>query len=228
MSGGGTAAAPGDDPRLAIEPYQLDDDLMDEARRSRAPRLRVYQPSEVMVVLGRGSRAAVELRVEACLRDAVPVKRRRGGGCAVVLDPGCVVVAVSLPVAGIGENRRYLDRLTAWVAQGLRRCGFEGVRTDGVSDLVLGDRKIAGSCVYRTKDMLHYGASLLVAPRFDLIERYLAHPPREPEYRAGRKHAEFLGALAPHAGSADRLRGELQEALLLAELGSIRPEAGAG
>lgn len=224
-----SAAYPGDDPRLDIAPYDHDDDLIEDVRRSRAVRLRVYRPSEVMVVLGRGSRAAVELRVEACLRDGVPVKRRRGGGCAVVIDPGNVVVSATLPVAGIGENRRYWDQLTRWLAHGLQRCGVECICPDGSSDLALNGRKIAGSCVYRTKDLLHFGSSILVEPRFDLIDRYLAHPPREPGYRAGRRHSEFLGELGSRIAGA-RMPGaisgeaatslcrELDGALLVAEL----------
>jgi lipoate-protein ligase A len=40
-----------------------------------------------------------------------------------------------------------------------------------------------------------YSATLLVDPDLDLVERYLAHPPREPEYRRGRPHRDFMGRL---------------------------------
>ena len=40
---------------------------------------------------------AVADAIEAVLDDGVPVLRRRGGGCAVLLDPGNLVVAAALP-----------------------------------------------------------------------------------------------------------------------------------
>mgnify|MGYP000753667588 CR=1 FL=1 len=48
-----------------------------------------------------------------------------------------------------------------------------GVYRDGISDLVLGDRKVGGACIYRTRGLLFYSASLLVAP---ILGRYLDAP----------------------------------------------------
>jgi lipoate-protein ligase A len=50
---------------------------------------------------------------------------------------------------------------------------------------------------------VYYSASLLVKPDVSLVERYLRHPPREPEYRRGRSHREFMGALGAAAGIED-------------------------
>lgn len=157
--------------------------------------MRIYRPPGPMVVLGRGSKAEVELDMDACERDQIPVYRRRGGGCAVVLDPGNVIVSVALRIDGIGGNQAHFDRISRWLIRGLDRIGLSGVRQDGISDLVLGDRKVAGASLYRPRGLLHYSVSLLVRPDLELIERYLAHPPREPEYRRGRPHAQFVRAL---------------------------------
>ena len=35
------------------------------------------------------------------------------------------------------------------------------------------------------------------------MERYLQHPPREPDYRRGRSHRDFMGDLATLAGAGD-------------------------
>jgi lipoate-protein ligase A len=115
----------------------------------------------------------------------------------VVLDPGNVIVSVVLPVTGIGGNKKHFARLSAWLIAGLAQIGFEEITPNGISDLVLGDRKVAGSCIYRSKEILYYSASLLVAPEVELMERYLEHPPREPEYRRGRSHADFVRGLEP-------------------------------
>jgi len=112
-----------------------------------------------------------------------------------VLDPGNVVVSVALPTEGFGDNAGCFDALTRWLIEGLCHLGIAGVHGGGISDLVLDDRKVAGSCIHRRHDSLYYSASLLVQPDLHRIARYLRHPPREPDYRRGRSHAEFLGSL---------------------------------
>ncbi|HEB84320.1 MAG TPA: hypothetical protein ENI92_04885 [Bacteroidetes bacterium] len=114
------------------------------------------------------------------------------------------------------------DRCTTWLIEGLDRAGVPEVRRAGISDLAIGGRKLAGSAFYRRKNLAYYSASLLVDPDLALIERYLRHPPREPEYRRGRAHRDFLTTLREAAGIHDaegfarRLRGTLDPAALRA------------
>lgn len=181
--------------------YLEDDDLIEAARRDGEAKIRIYRPPGPMVVLGRGSKAESELDMDACEHDQIPVYRRRGGGCAVVLDPGNVIVSVALPIEGLGGNQAHFDRISEWLIRGLDRIGLSGIRQDGISDLVLGDQKIAGASLYRPRGLLYYSVSLLVRPDLALIERYLAHPPREPEYRRGRPHSRFVRALLDASSS---------------------------
>lgn len=176
--------------------FSYDDDLIDAARADGHTRMRVYRLQKTVVVLGSGSRPEVEVCEDACRADGVPLLQRRGGGCAVVIDPGNVIVSVVAAGLPFGRHRSQFDRLSAWLIEGLAQAGVENVRQAGISDLVLGDRKIAGSAIYRSKDLLYYSASLLVTADLDRIARYLRHPPREPEYRAGRDHLAFLTTLA--------------------------------
>ena len=140
----------------------------------------------------------------------MPILRRRGGGCAVLLDPGNVVVSAALAARGIGDNLRHFARLSRWLIDGLDRLGIHGLRQAGISDLAVGQRKVGGACIYRSRGLLFYTASLLVAPDLERMERYLRHPPREPDYRAGRRHRDFVGALPLPVGTdADWLAGKL-------------------
>ena len=164
-------------------------------RRDGATRVRVYRPIDTMVVLGSGSRPEVELRVEACRADDVPIVRRRGGGCSVVLDPGNVIVSVVMTGLPYGHHRRHFDTLTQWLTDGLSRIGLPGIRQAGICDLSLADRKIGGACLHRSRDLMYYSASLLIDPDLDSVCRYLKHPPREPDYRRGRRHTSFMGSL---------------------------------
>ena len=188
---------------FAPEPYLQDDAVIDQVRRDGAARVRVDRVAGTSVVLGRGGKPEIELRPEMLRADGVPVLRRRGGGCAVVLDPGNLVASVTLPLPGVGGVTSAFDAVSRLMIDALAAVGVPGVTREGVSDLALDGRKIGGSCIYRTKGLLHYTTTLLVDPDTDLMERYLAHPPREPEYRRGRRHREFVTGLRAHGLAVD-------------------------
>ncbi len=186
-----------------MDAYDLDDTMVEATRADGKPRLKIYPYDKVAVVLGRGSDAEAEVHMDAVQAHGVPVYRRTGGGCSVVLDPGNVIVSLALPATGFGRNNAYFDAITQWLIQGLERIGVHGVARDGVSDLVLGNRKVSGSCIRRFKDYLYFSATLLVRPDIDAVARYLKHPPREPKHRGGRDHTDFMGSLEGFPATAD-------------------------
>ena len=202
-----------------IGEYDADAAAFEATRNDGQARVRVYRPDGLQLVLGRASRPEQELFGQACLADSVEVVRRRGGGCSVLLDPGNLIVAICLRAPGIGENRRWFERINRCLIGALGDLGIPGLAQAGISDLVLGDRKVAGCSLHRWRDTLYYAASLLVDPRIDLMERYLRHPPREPDYRRGRDHAQFVIGLAARfapidsdvlrAGLASKLAGRI-------------------
>lgn len=198
-------------------PYPYDEPEIAAVLRDRQARLAVYPFSERAVVLGRASRVDAELCVASIAADQLPLYRRRGGGCAVVLDPGNVIVTVGLPLPGLKGSREMFDAITDWLLAALERLGLPDVYSDGVSDLVLGGRKFAGSCVYRANNLLFYSASLLIQPDLALLERYLRHPPREPDYRRGRTHRDFVTTLAQSLpwATPERFAQRLREQLSL-------------
>jgi lipoate-protein ligase A len=177
---------------LPIEPYEQDDDLIADVRTGARMRVRVTRPAEPAVVLGRSGDPDTELHLDAVRRDGVPVLRRRGGGCAVLLDPGNLVIAAVLRVPGLAGIHPHFRAMARWIGEALAELGVPGVEQRGISDLAVGERKIGGSCIFRAKDLLYYSTTLLVEPDIDRMERYLRHPPREPDYRRGRSHREFV------------------------------------
>ncbi len=199
---------------LAIGRYDADEDLIDAVPSDGTARVRVRREPSVSVVLGRGGKAREELVVTACLEDGVPVLRRRGGGCAVLLDPGNLVVSIVRPHPGLAGIKSHFEWISAWLGELLGSLGIPGVELEGTSDLAIGGRKIGGSCIFRRKDLIYYSTTVLVEPRIDLIERYIAHPPREPGYRRGRPHREFVKGLSdpPLGWTTDRLLSALQQA----------------
>jgi lipoate-protein ligase A len=69
----------------------------------------------------------------------------------------------------------------------------------GSSDLAIdaagGLRKVSGNALRIRRQAVLYHGTLLDDFDLSLVSRVLRHPPREPEYRAGRDHAAFLANL---------------------------------
>ncbi len=199
---------------LPIGLYDNDDDLLAAAQ----PRVRISRPSRIEVVLGSGSRPHLELNIQDCLADQVPLTRRAGGGCSVVLDPGNLVVSVVLPAEGLPGIRSSFNALSSWMIAGLAACGLPNVQQRGTSDLTIDDRKIGGSCIYKPRAVLYYSTTLLVDADLGLLDRYLKHPPREPDYRARRPHAEFVLNLRQRGVAIEALQARLQDVLTIPSL----------
>jgi lipoate-protein ligase A len=180
---------------VVVSPYGYDDGLIERARTIGRGQRNAYPFPETAVVLGRASAPDQELFLERCMEDGVPIYQRRTGGCAVLLDPGNVIVSVALPPVELSQIHPWFDRLTRWLIDGLRRAGFPTIRKQGAYDLAAGDRKIGGTSVSSSREAFYYTASLLVSPDLEKVERYLKHPPREPDYRSGRSHRDFMGRL---------------------------------
>lgn len=194
---------------LPIGVYDADDDLLAAGR----PCVRVSQPSRIEVVLGSGSKPHLELDIRNCLDHQIVMSRRAGGGCSVVLDSGNLVVSVVLPTEKLPGIRSSFNALSAWMIAGLAACGVDGVQQRGTSDLTLDDRKIGGSCIYKPRAVLYYSTTLLVSADLALMDRYLKHPPREPDYRAGRAHREFVMNLGERGVAVESLRTQLSRVL---------------
>ncbi len=111
------------------------------------------------------------------------------------LDPGNLIVSTAFPAEGIGGIQALFNQCSQWLIQGFRDMGLAGIYQDGISDLVMENRKIGGACFYRAKGVAYYSAAVLVTPDLDLMAYYLAHPPREPDYRQGRHHKAFVSGL---------------------------------
>lgn len=195
---------------MRFSPYDDDEDMLAAVLAERVPQFRVSSPREKRIVLGRGSDPEKELHLAECLADEIPISRRRGGGCSVLLDPGNLILSAVIPLPGLTGVRWAIDNLTAWAIRALDGIGLEGVRHEGTSDLAMGEHKVGGSCIYRAKDLLYYSTTVLVDPDVEAVERYLKHPPREPEYRKGRGHREFMGAIG---GEVEMLRQALAQNL---------------
>ncbi len=198
----------------------LDEALLEEAETLGRPceTLRLWEPLAPMVVVGRSSKVDLEVHQEVCAQLSIPILRRISGGAAVVTGPGCLMYSLVLSLQqrpslhAVDEAHRFVlgtiaAALSPWVA------GNPCCR--GISDLVVGDRKFSGNSVRVRRGHLLYHGTLLIDFSLELIERCLAMPPRQPDYRDGRSHGGFVTNLG-----SDRTK--LREALVTA-FGAVEP-----
>ena len=72
----------------------------------------------------------------------------------------------------------------------------------------MGDRKISGNAQARKWKALLVHGTILVDFDHELADQVLKYPPREPAYRRGRAHREFLVSLRALGVPADRVSVE--------------------
>jgi lipoate---protein ligase len=174
----------------------LDEDLIERVRGGIPWTYRLWEPEQVVIVLGRSNKAAVEVYEQHCQDDGIPVLRRRGGGGTVVLSPGIMVISLVKQVQRQFFFQEYFRQINTLIIEALQHLGIQDLSQQGHSDICLQDRKILGSSMYGSKNLLFYTASLMVANDLTLIDRYLKHPSQEPDYRRGRPHQEFLTTIS--------------------------------
>ena len=194
------------------ENVAFDEALILLAEKGQVPEtLRLWDATQPFVVLGRGSKAKEEVQLEKAECDRVPVIRRITGGATVFAAKGCMFYSVLLSV----KERPSLQMLDTThqfvmgqVVDAIKKHKPQA-EIDGTCDLVLGDRKASGNALRVTRDWVLYHGTLLLNMDLSLIGEYLKHPPREPDYRAGRSHDEFLTNLHLERGTvAEELRSQ--------------------
>jgi lipoate---protein ligase len=209
----------------AAENLALDEALLDEAEAGGAPveTLRLWEPRQAMVVVGRSSRIEAEVRVDVCRELGIAVLRRTSGGLAIVTGPGCLMYALVLSYQTRPELR-VLDRAHRWVLSRLvSALGAlsPGVEHRGTSDLAIDGRKFSGNSVRCRRNHFLYHGTLLYDFPLPLIERCLTMPPRMPEYRDGRPHEGFVTNLPLRA---EAIRGALVDVFAADEPCATWPE----
>jgi lipoate-protein ligase A len=187
------------------ENVALDEALLEwaEDENSEWEFLRLWESRQPVVVVGRSSRVHQEVNESACREQDVSLIRRCSGGAAVVAGPGCLMYAVVLSYKlrpELKDIRRAHAYVLGRLADSLRSIVADvgTIAHAGTSDLVLIDqpmgvpRKFSGNSLRAKRSHLLYHGTLLYDFDLPLIEKYLQMPPRQPDYRNGRSHLEFI------------------------------------
>lgn len=174
--------------------------LLGQAAHQDRSTFRTWVTRRHTVVVGRAVDVESEVDIERCARLEVPIVRRPSGGRSVVIGPGTVQYTFALPyrlsaeLTGIASSKRFCNRLL------LAALADPRVVEDDSGDLLLGDRKVGGLAIKRGRDAMMLHGTLLVTADISVVASLLRHPLREPAYRRGRDHAQFLANL----GALDR------------------------
>ena len=186
------------------ENVALDDALLEAAETGEIAGgvLRLWESPEYCVVLGRSSKAEVEVNLDACRRQEVPILRRPSGGGTVLAGPGCLMFAVVLDYSSLphlravdAAHRYVLERNAAALSRHV-----PGVAHAGISDLVIAQQdgpalKISGNALRAKRNHFLYHGTLLYDFALERIGKLLATPTRAPAYRQDRPHDQFVANL---------------------------------
>lgn len=194
-----------------FENVAFDESLLNwaEEKGGNAQFLRIWESPQTAIVIGRSSKAAVEVNLERCRDLGVPVIRRVSGGAAVALGPGCLMYALVLS-GEIYPETKLIDHAHAFVMERLCRClnkrGVE-VTFQGSCDLTFKNKKFSGNSMRMSRSHILYHGTLLYDFPIEEIGNLLGTPPRQPDYRQRRSHGEFVTNLPLN-------RSELEAALI--------------
>lgn len=157
----------------------------------------IWQPQEVMVILGRSNQVSDAVFLENCQEDKIPIIQRPTGGQSVVLSPKMLAISI---LAGEEREKQlpskeYFRIYNERIMAGLAHLGVKTLEYKGISDITLNGKKIAGTALYRNRQKVFYHAILNIGEDPFLLERYLRYPVRAPEYREKRQHHEFVTSI---------------------------------
>lgn len=157
--------------------------------------LRVWESPDPFVVLGYSNKIKGEVNLKACERHEIPVLRRTSGGGTVLQGPGCLNYALILklegehPLKNIALTNHYiLERHRKVLATVIRG----KIELQGISDLTLNGLKFSGNAQRRKRQHILFHGTFLIDFDLALIEKILPIPVKQPSYRHGRPHREFL------------------------------------
>ena len=181
----------------------IDDAAARSAWSTGLRQLRFWWGGPPAVVMGSSERPQQVVDAEACARLGVDVLKRSTGGGSVLQTAGVLNYSLVTPAPTSLDPKAGFRLGADLICAILATFGVVG-RPEGTSDVAVGDRKISGNAQARRWKALLVHGTLLVDFDYELAEATLKHPPREPAYRQGRFHRDFLITLRSLGVDTDR------------------------
>ena len=177
---------------INVTDYNLPDiHLLTDATK----RFLIWIPDKRYIILGASNKAEIALNVENVKRDNITVLKRPSGGQTVMLTPNNLIIAVAFHQPNGLQPKDVFDHINLLIISVLEKEKIHNLSLKGISDIAIDGKKISGSAIYRKKDVLLYHAVINIGEPATTFERYLKHPTKEPDYRNGRRHSDFVTSL---------------------------------
>jgi lipoate-protein ligase A len=161
----------------------------------KSNQFKFWIPDKVYIVLGASNSPKDSLILENVIQDNVTVLKRPSGGQTVVLTPNNIIISVVFVDKNSIHPMDVFRHINKLIISSIEKTGIHDLSQMGISDITISGRKILGSAIYRNKNALLYHAVLNIGESVAIFERYLKHPFKEPDYRQGRSHTDFVTSL---------------------------------
>jgi len=152
-------------------------------------------PDKTYIVLGASNNAEESLHMENVIEDKVCILKRPSGGQTVILTPNNIMISAVFFDQEKLHPKDIFQHINKLIISAIEKTGIRNLSAMGISDIAIGGKKILGSAIYRNKRALLYHAVLNLGEPASTFERYLKHPSKEPDYRKGRSHSDFVTSL---------------------------------
>ncbi len=198
-------------PASVVENLAIDEAMTRSASADQRLLLRLWWGGAPTVVMGSSEKPEQVADLEACRRLGVEVVRRSTGGGTILQTPEVLNYSLTGPAPGL-PNMKAVFALGARLLIGaLERLGIQA-DARGISDVAVDGRKISGNAMAKRWGGLLLHGTLLLDLDLEMVDACLHHPPREPDYRGGRSHRDFLTTLKDLGIEASPL--EIEEAVV--------------
>lgn len=180
---------------IKIRKYDLPDSYLFD-NNVDTPSYIVWIPDETCIVLGRSNNPNESLYLDNIINDMIPVYKRPSGGETVLLSNKMLVLSIVIKQTDFKSGKLHFQDYSTKIISALDSLGIKDLGYKGISDITIKDLKILGSAIYQNKFIVFYHAVLNVSESTALIEKYIKHPKREPDYRKNRNHKDFVTSIA--------------------------------
>jgi lipoate-protein ligase A len=155
----------------------------------------IGEPDNIYIVLGRSNNIEGAINCENVKKDGIITLKRPSGGESVILSPNMLIFSFKQKSDKIQNPAKLFKLINSKLIENLSKLGIENLYSKGISDLSIGEKKIMGSSMFTKNKTIFYHGVLNISEDVELIEKYLKHPSKEPDYRKKRSHREFVSSL---------------------------------
>jgi lipoate-protein ligase A len=176
-----------------FEQLQIEEGLL---RTSKENWVIINQGSPKAIVMGISAKPEEVVDLELARRDQIPLIQRFSGGGTVIVDENTLFISFIFQKE-MHDFELFPTAILNWAGDLVHRSLDLPNFLIQESDFALNNKKIGGNAQYIKKDRFLHHTSFL----WDFHPKnmsYLLHPPKEPAYRKGRPHTDFLTTLSPH------------------------------